>query len=48
MSSRSSAEKARTPSAASLVWRGSCNPLTPRVYYEGGRPVALSEPRLVE
>ena len=24
------------------------NPLTPRVYYEGGRPVALSEPRLVE
>jgi alanine racemase len=24
------------------------NPLTPRVYLEGGRPVALSEPRLVE
>jgi len=24
------------------------NPLTPRVYVEGGRPVALSEPRLVE
>jgi alanine racemase len=24
------------------------NPLTPRVYYEGGVPVALSEPRLVE
>lgn len=24
------------------------NPLTPRVYFEGGRPVALSEPRLVE
>ena len=24
------------------------NPLTPRVYYEGGRPVMLSEPRLVE
>jgi len=24
------------------------NPLTPRVYLEGGRPVALSEPKLVE
>ncbi len=24
------------------------NPLTPRVYFEGGRPVALSEPRLLE
>jgi len=24
------------------------NPLTPRVYFEGGRPVAISEPRLVE
>jgi alanine racemase len=24
------------------------NPLTPRVYYEGGVAVALSEPRLVE
>jgi alanine racemase len=24
------------------------NPLTPRVYYEGGRPVSLSEPKLVE
>ena len=24
------------------------NPLTPRVYYEGGRSVVLSEPRLVE
>jgi alanine racemase len=24
------------------------NPLTPRVYLEGGRPIALSEPRLVE
>jgi alanine racemase len=24
------------------------NPLTPRVYFEGGAPVALSEPRLVE
>ena len=24
------------------------SPLTPRVYYEGGRPVALSEPKLVE
>ncbi|MFQ6053815.1 MAG: alanine racemase [Candidatus Bathyarchaeia archaeon] len=24
------------------------NPLTPRIYFEGGRPVALSEPKLVE
>jgi len=24
------------------------NPLTPRIYYEGGRPTALSEPKLVE
>jgi len=24
------------------------SPLTPRVYYEGGVPVAVSEPRLVE
>jgi alanine racemase len=24
------------------------NPLLPRVYYEKGRPVALSEPRIVE
>jgi len=24
------------------------NPLTPRVYYEGGRPTALSEPKLME
>ena len=24
------------------------SPLTPRVYHEGGRPVALSESRLVE
>jgi len=24
------------------------NPLTPRIYFEGGRPVAISEPRLVE